>query len=101
MAASMEAYVALSAVLFAVGGLGVLVRRSPLVTLMSIEVMWGSAGLAFLAFAREWGNVAGHAATFMMMVIAAAEAAIGLALIVLLFRDRQEADVDHIRLLRG
>lgn len=101
MAAPIEAYVALSAILFSLGTLGVVIRRNPLVVLMSIELMWGAAGLAFLAFARESGNLAGHAAAFMVVVVAAAEAAIGLALIVLLFRDRDDADVDDIRLLRG
>lgn len=101
MAAPIGAYIALSAILFALGTLGVLIRRSPLVMLMSIEVMWGAAGLAFLAFARESGNLMGHAATFMVVVVAAAEAAIGLALIMLLFRDHPDSDADDIRFLRG
>lgn len=98
---SAGAYIAVSAVLFALGTVGVLARRSPLVMLMSIELMWGAAGLAFLTFARQWGSMSGHVAAFMIVIVAAAEAAIGLALIVLLFRDRRHVDVDDLRLLRG
>jgi len=94
-------YLVLSAILFVIGLAGVLVRRSPLVMLMSIELMWGAAALLFLTFARQWGTMAGHVFSFLIIVVGAAEAAIGLALIVLIFRTRDAADVDDVRALRG
>ena len=96
-----EAYVILSGVLFVAGVTGVLVRRSPLVMLLSIELMWGAAALLFLAFARQYGLMDGHVFTFMIIAVGAAEAAIGLGLIVLIFRDRDAVDVDEVRALRG
>lgn len=96
-----EGYVIVSAILFVLGVTGVLVRRSPLVMLMSIELMWGAAALLFLAFGRMFGLMDAHVFTFMIIVVGAAEAAIGLALIVLIFRAREAADVDEVRALRG
>ncbi len=96
-----EGYVIVSAVLFTLGVAGVLVRRSPLVMLMSIELMWGAAALLFLAFARQFGLMDGHVFSFMIIVVGAAEAAIGLGLIVLLFRAKEVVDVDEVRELRG
>ena len=96
-----QGYMVLSAVLFVVGLVGVLVRRSPLVTLMSIELMWGAAALLFLTFSRLWAAMDGHVFTFMIVAVGAAEAAVGLALIVLIFRSRDKADVDDVRALRG
>lgn len=101
MAAPVEAYIALSAVLFAMGMAGVLIRRSPLAMLMSIELMWGAAALAFLTFSRQFANLDGHVTAFMVVVVAAAEAAIGLALIVMMFRERNVLDADDLRDLRG
>ncbi|HLT58447.1 MAG: NADH-quinone oxidoreductase subunit NuoK [Limnochordales bacterium] len=98
---AVEGYVVLSALLFVIGLIGVLVRRSPLVMLMSIEVMWGAASLLFLTFARMWAAMDGHVFTFMIVAVGAAEAAVGLALIVLIFRSRHKADVDDVRALRG
>lgn len=94
-------YVILSALLFVIGVGGVLIRRSPLVMLMSIELMWGAAGLLFLTFARMYGLMDGHVFSFMIVVVGAAEAAIGLGLIVLIFRSRDAVDVDEVRTLRG
>jgi NADH-quinone oxidoreductase subunit K len=100
-AASVNAYILLSVVLFALGGLGVLIRRSPLAILMCVELMWNAANLAFLTFARQHGTVDGHVLAFLVITVAAAEAAIGLAIIVILFRKRDAADVDEVRELHG
>lgn len=99
--APVVAYVVLSAVLFAIGGVGVLVRRSPLAMLMSVEVMWNAANLAFVAFSRQHATLDGHVFAFLVITVAAAEVAIGLAIIVLIFRQRAAVDVDEVRALRG
>ncbi len=96
-----QGFVIISAILFVLGVTGVLVRRSPLVMLMSIELMWGAAALLFFSFARQFGLMDGHVFSFMIIAVGAAEAAIGLALIVLIFRTRDAADVDEVRALRG
>jgi NADH-quinone oxidoreductase subunit K len=98
--ASLNLYVTLAAILFALGGIGVLVRRSPLAILMSVELMWNAANLLFIAFARLHGNLDGHVMAFLVITVAAAEVAIGLALTVLLFRKRDHADVDDISELK-
>jgi NADH-quinone oxidoreductase subunit K len=98
---SLNAYVALSAVLFALGGIGVLVRRSPLAILMSVELMLNAANLLFIAFARSWGNYEGQIMAFLVITVAAAEVAIGLAITVLLFRNRDHADIDEISELKN
>jgi NADH-quinone oxidoreductase subunit K len=94
-------YVALSAVLFFIGVLGVLIRRNPLVMLMSIELMFNAANLLFIAFARVWVQNAGHIFAFLVITVAAAEAAIGLAIVVVTFRESKNVDVDEVALLRG
>jgi NADH-quinone oxidoreductase subunit K len=94
-------YIGLSAVIFFIGVAGVLLRRNPLIMLMSIELMWNAANLLFLAFARMWLNNAGHIFAFLVITVAAAEAAIGLAIVVVVFRNQQNVDVDEIRGLRG
>jgi len=99
--ASINLYVALAAVLFALGGIGVLVRRSPLAILMSVEIMWNAANLLFIAFARQWGNLQGHVMAFLVITVAAAEVAIGLAIIVLLFRKKDHPDVDEAAELKN
>lgn len=99
--ASMNMYVALAAVLFALGGIGVLVRRSPLAILMCVEIMLNAANLLFIAFARQHGNLEGHVMAFLVITVAAAEVAIGLAIIVLLFRKKDHADVDDISELKN
>lgn len=94
-------YIGLSSIIFFIGVAGVLLRRNPLVMLMSIELMWNAANLLFLAFARVWLNNAGHIFAFLVITVAAAEAAIGLAIIVTVFRNRANVDVDEVRALRG
>lgn len=94
-------YVALSAAMFFIGVAGVLLRRNPLIMLMSIELMFNAANLLFIAFARAWLANAGHIFAFLVITVAAAEAAIGLAIIVTTFRAQANVDVDEVRLLRG
>lgn len=94
-------YVALSSVIFFIGVAGVVLRRNPLIMLMSIELMWNAANLLFLAFARAWLNNAGHIFAFLVITVAAAEAAIGLAIVVVVFRSRANVDVDEIALMKG
>jgi NADH-quinone oxidoreductase subunit K len=94
-------YLGLSTAIFFIGVAGVLLRRNPLVMLMSIELMWNAANLLFLAYARVWLNNAGHIFAFLVITVAAAEAAIGLAIIVTVFRTRANVDVDEVHALRG
>ena len=91
----------LSAVLFTIGVAGVLVRRNALVIFMSIELMLNAANLAFVAFARQMQSVDGQVLVFFVMTVAAAEVAIGLAIIVNLFRLRETVFVDEVNLLKG
>jgi NADH-quinone oxidoreductase subunit K len=91
----------LSAVLFAIGVLAVLIRRNPLVMLMGIELMLNAANLAFVAFARALGQVDGQVAALIFMAVAAAEAAIGLAIIVAVYRRRRDVDADAISGMKG
>ncbi len=94
-------YIALSAVIFFLGLTGVLVRRNPLIMLMSIELMFNSANLLFMAFARAWVNNAGHIFAFLVITVAAAEAAIGLAIVVAVFRTAEHVDVDDVAMMKG
>lgn len=96
-----QSFLLLSAILFVLGLIGVLIRRNPLIMLMSVELMWGGAVLALIAFARHLGNMDGHVFAFFAIMVAAAEVAIGLALIVVLFRRRDAVDVDDIQFLKG
>lgn len=94
-------YLALSAVLFALGTAGVLVRRSALVVFMSIELMLNAVNLTFVTFARLHQSMDGQLLVFFVLVVAAAEVVIGLAIIVDIFRSRDTVDVDDVDLLRG
>jgi NADH-quinone oxidoreductase subunit K len=94
-------YVALASVMFFIGVVGVLVRRNPLVMLMSIELMFNAANVLFMAFSRFWLHNEGQIFAFMVITVAAAEAAIGLAIVVTVFRAEKDVDVDQIRSLRG
>jgi NADH-quinone oxidoreductase subunit K len=94
-------YVALSAVMFFIGVVGLVARRNPLIMLMSIELMFNAANIAFLAFARAWVHNAGQIFAFLVITVAAAEAAIALAIVVATFRSEKNVDVDEVRLLRG
>jgi NADH-quinone oxidoreductase subunit K len=92
---------ALSAALFVIGVVGVLVRRNALVIFMSIELMLNAANLVFVAFGRHMNNVDGQVIVFFVMAVAAAEVAVGLAIIVNLFRLRETVFVDEVNLLKG
>ena len=94
-------YVVLSAVLFAIGAGGVLIRRSPLVILLCLELMLNAGNLALVAFARAHGNAEGQVFALIVMVVAACEVVVGLGLIVALFRRRLPIDVDELRELSG
>jgi NADH-quinone oxidoreductase subunit K len=94
-------YVTLSAILFTIGALGVLIRRNAIVIFMSIELMLNSANLLFVAFARMYDALQGQIFVFFVMTVAAAEVAVGLALIVAVFRTKQSIDIDEISSLKG
>ncbi|MCH7549453.1 MAG: NADH-quinone oxidoreductase subunit NuoK [Candidatus Krumholzibacteriota bacterium] len=96
----MSHYLALSAILFFIGVFGVLFRRNLIVVLMSIELMLNAVNLSFVTFARYTGNVEGHVAAFFIMALAAAEAALGLAILVMVFRNRATVQGDDLTLLR-
>jgi NADH-quinone oxidoreductase subunit K len=91
----------LSAILFTIGVVGVLVRRNVLIIFMSVELMLNAGNLAFVAFAREMHSLDGQVFVFFVMTVAAAEVAVGLAIIVNLFRLRETVFVDEINLLKG
>jgi NADH-quinone oxidoreductase subunit K len=94
-------YVALSAVLFTIGVLGVLLRRNAIIIFMSVELMLNAANLAFVAFARQWNDLNGQVFVFFVITVAAAEVAVGLALIVAIFRTKQSINIDDLRVLKG
>jgi NADH-quinone oxidoreductase subunit K len=93
-------YLILSAVLFTLGGVGVLVRRNAIVVFMCVELMLNSCNLTFVTFARIWGNLDGQVIAFFVMVVAAAEVVVGLAIIMSIYRTRQSASVDEANLLK-
>lgn len=96
-----EYYVALSAILFTIGAMGVLVRRNPLVIFMSVELMLNAANLAFVAFTRVRNVLQGQIFVFFIMTVAAAEVAVGLALIVAIFRTKHSINIDEMNSLKG
>ena len=94
-------YIVLSALLFAIGAGGVLIRRSPLVILLCLELMLNAGNLALVAFSRMHGNEEGQVFALIVMVVAACEVVVGLGLIVAMFRRRLPLNVDEMRELRG
>jgi NADH-quinone oxidoreductase subunit K len=94
-------YVILSAILFTIGAVGVLIRRNAILIFMSVELMLNSANLAFVAFARAHQSISGQIFVFFVMTVAAAEVAVGLALIVAIFRTKHSIDVDQMSSLKG
>jgi NADH-quinone oxidoreductase subunit K len=94
-------YLALSAVLFVLGILGVLLRRNALIMFMSLELMFNAGNLAFVTFARMHGGLDGQIVVFFVMSVAAAEVAIGLALMVEIFRSRHSIDMDQLSSMKG
>lgn len=93
--------IGLSAALFTLGVLGVLVRRNAIVVFMSVELMLNAANLAFIAFARQGPYPGGQVFVFFVIAVAAAEVAVGLALIVAIFRTKRSIDIDQVSQLRG
>ncbi len=97
----MAHFLVLSAVLFALGTVGVLVRRNALVIFMAVELQLNAVNLALVAFSRMHGDLVGQVLAFFSMVVAAAEVVVGLAIIVAVFRLRRSVDVDDVSVLRG
>ena len=93
-------YLVLSAMLFGLGVIGFLVKRNLITIFMCIELMLNAVNLAFVAFAHSWEALSGHIYVFFVIVIAAAEAAVGLAIIIVIFRNRGSLNVERINLLK-
>ncbi len=93
-------HLVLSAVLFTIGVMGVLVRRNAIIIFMSIELMLNAVNLSFVAFARHLGSMDGQLSVFFVMAVAAAEAAVGLAIVLLVFRGKETVNADELTLLR-
>ena len=93
-------YVILSAILFSIGAMGVLVRRNAIVVFLCVELMLNAANLAFVSFSRMNGNLDGQVIAFFVMVVAAAEVVVGLAIIMTIFRTRRSASIDEPNLLK-
>jgi NADH-quinone oxidoreductase subunit K len=100
MSVPMEYYLLLSAFMFIVGVAGVLTRRNAIVVFMSVELMLNSANLSLITFSSFMGNPVGQLFVFFVMTVAAAEAAVGLAIIIALFRNKQTVNIDEINILK-
>jgi NADH-quinone oxidoreductase subunit K len=96
----LEYYLFLSAIIFAIGVIGVLIRRNLIVVLMSIELMLNAVNLTFIAFSNSLGSMDGQVIVFFVMAVAAAEAVVGLAIIIAVFRHRQSLDPQEMQLLK-
>lgn len=94
-------YTLLSAILFTMGAMGVLIRRNAIIIFMSVELMLNAANLAFVAFAHSYQALDGQLFVFFVMAVAAAEVAVGLALIVAIFRSKHNIDIDQMNSLQG
>lgn len=94
-------YIALSAILFTIGAMGVLLRRNAIIVFMSIELMLNAANLLFVAFSRYLGDLDGQVLVFFVITVAAAEVAVGLALLVAIFRTKRSINIDEINLMKG
>jgi NADH-quinone oxidoreductase subunit K len=94
-------FLALSAMLFGLGLFGVLVRRNLLIVMMSVELMLNAVNISLIAFSRAWGEVAGQGIAFFVIAIAAAEAAVGLAIVVAVFRTRRTVNIDEVNLMKN
>ena len=93
-------YLIISAILFAIGTLGVLIRRNAIVIFMCVEMMLNAVNLTFIAFSRYLGNVDGQVFVFFVMTVAAAEAAVGLALMIAFYKNRESIDVEDVNLMK-
>lgn len=97
---SLNSYLILSAILFAIGTVGVLTRRNAIVIFMCVEMMLNAVNLTFIAFAKFLGNLDGQIFVFFVMTVAAAEAAVGLALMIAFYKNRESIDVEDLNLLK-
>ncbi len=95
-----QSYLALSAVLFVIGAAGVLARRNAIIVFMSLELMLNSVNLTLIAFSVQHGNATGQMLVFFVMTVAAAEAAVGLAIVIALFRRKKSVNLDEINILK-
>lgn len=95
-----QPYLYLSAIMFMIGVVGVIARRNVIIVFMSIELMLNSVNLTLIAFSAQLGNVTGQVLVFFVMTVAAAEAAVGLAIIISLFRNKQTVNLDEINVLK-
>ncbi|HEX9658346.1 MAG TPA: NADH-quinone oxidoreductase subunit NuoK [Bacteroidota bacterium] len=100
MPVTLEYYLVLSAVLFTIGVVGVLTRRNAIVVFMCIELMLNSVNLTLVAFSAFLGDITGQVLVFFVMAVAAAEAAVGLAIVISLFRNKQTVNIDEINILK-
>jgi NADH-quinone oxidoreductase subunit K len=98
---SQNAYVILGALLFAIGALGLMIRRNPLVMFMCVELMLNAVNLTFVSFSRSLDDVGGQVVVFFVLVVAAAEVVVGLGIIVAVLRRRSNANADDLRMLKG
>jgi|ERR671914_962534 NADH-quinone oxidoreductase subunit K len=96
----LDYYLVLSAIIFAIGVIGVLIRRNLIVVLMSIELMLNAVNLTFIAFSNSLGSMDGQVIVFFVMAVAAAEAVVGLAIVISVFRHRQSLDPQEMQLLK-
>ncbi len=96
-----EAFIILSLVLFTLGAMGVLLRRNAILVFMSVELMLNASNLALVAFAHQWGEVDGQIFVFFVITVAAAEVAVGLALIVAIFRSKASINIDDLHQMEG
>lgn len=100
MTITLQSYLALSAILFTIGVAGVLTRRNAIVVFMCIELMLNSVNLTLIGFSAHLGDITGQALVFFVMAVAAAEAAVGLAIVIALFRNRATVNIDEINILK-
>lgn len=96
----LHSYLILSAILFSIGTIGVLVRRNAIVIFMCVEMMLNAVNLTFIALSRQLGNIDGQIFVFFVMTVAAAEAAVGLALMIAFYKNRESIDVEDIKLMK-
>jgi len=96
-----EFFVVLSMILFVMGAMGVVLRKNAILVFMSVELMLNASNLALVVFARQWQNMNGHVFVFFVMTVAAAEVAIGLALIVTIFRHKKSINIDDLHQMEG
>ena len=95
-----EWFLMVAGAIFVIGMIGVIIARNVMIIFMSVELMLNAANLAMVAFSRELGSMGGHVMVFVIMTVAAAEAAVGLAIIIALFRNRDTANIDEVNLLQ-